>query len=281
VAALADRCGGSVTFFGLDATAASVGAVDGATDASACPSCGARLTYEWVSYAHLGGYRCRTCGFARPRPAVVVTDVEPTDDGWRACVRSRSRHVAVRTAQRGVHSLYNLAAAAAAAELVGAPFPAAAVAAAGSEPVSGRGAVTTVGRGEVVVLLGKNPTGLAQVLRSHVVERPEAPLLLVLNDEAADGRDVSWIWDAPLELLRGRGGEVLVAGSRAESMLVRLRYAEVRATGRPSPTAALDELVARVRLGGRAYVVTTYSGVSPLAARLERLAAVAPVGAAP
>ena len=94
---------------------------------------------------------------------------------------------------------------------------------------------------------------------------------MVLNDAAADGRDVSWIWDAPLEDLCGRVGPVLVAGSRSESLLVRLRYAEVDARGCDSVESALDELVALVQHGGRAFVLTTYSSVQPLDDRLARL----------
>ena len=58
-----------------------------------------------------------------------------------------------------------------------------------------------IGARELQILLVKNPAGTNEVLRTLALEPGEHDLLGVLNDRIADGRDVSWIWDADFELL--------------------------------------------------------------------------------
>ena len=271
VTSLAARARGRVRYFSLDRPVDREAVVT-AADVSPCPDCGARLAYDWVAYAQLGRYECPSCGLRRPTASVAVTAAHPMPGGgWRVWVRAGPEHLMAETTLRGVYNVDNLVAAVAAAVHLGVPARRALAAVAACGPVAGRGSATTVGVGEVVVLLGKNPTGVAQVLQAYVCPDPAAPLLVVLNDTAADGRDVSWIWDAPFEALAGRTGPVLVAGTRAPSMLVRLEYAEVAAMACASVDAALDRLVALVRDGGRAHVLTTYSGVQPVDERLGRL----------
>jgi UDP-N-acetylmuramyl tripeptide synthase len=50
---------------------------------------------------------------------------------------------------------------------------------------------------------------------------------MVLNDKIADGRDVSWIWDADFEQLAGRIRSATCSGTRAPELAVRLKYAGI------------------------------------------------------
>ena len=77
------------------------------------------------------------------------------------------------------------------------------------------------------MLLVKNPAGANEVLRTLALEPGEHDVLGVLNDEIADGRDVSWIWDVDFELLAGRIRRVTCSGTRAPELAVRLKYAGV------------------------------------------------------
>ncbi len=65
------------------------------------------------------------------------------------------------------------------------------------------------------------------MLRTLALEPGEHDLLGVLNDKIADGRDVSWIWDADFELLAGRVRRVTCSGTRAAELAMRLKYAGV------------------------------------------------------
>src|SRR6202012_1408004 len=93
------------------------------------------------------------------------------------------------------------------------------------------------------ILLIKNPAGANEVLRTLVLEPGELDLLAVLNDRTADGRDISWVWDADFEMLAGRVGRVTCAGTRAAELALRLKYAGVapeRLTVVPALGPALD-----------------------------------------
>ena len=77
------------------------------------------------------------------------------------------------------------------------------------------------------IMLVKNPAGANEVLRTLALEPGRHDLLGVLNDQIADGRDVSWIWDADFELLADRVGRVLCCGARAADLAARFKYAGV------------------------------------------------------
>jgi UDP-N-acetylmuramyl tripeptide synthase len=83
------------------------------------------------------------------------------------------------------------------------------------------------GRRDLRILLVKNPAGANEVLRTLALEPGEHDLLAVLNDKIADGRDVSWIWDADFELLASRIRRVTCSGTRAAELAVRFKYAGV------------------------------------------------------
>jgi len=115
----------------------------------------------------------------------------------------------------------------------------------------------------VQVFLGKNPAGLNQVLRTVAALPGEKRLLLLLNDDIADGRDVSWIWDADFELLAGVAKSTIASGHRAEDMALRLKYAgfppDVVMVG--GAEEALSKALRETPSGGELYVLPTYTAM--------------------
>ncbi|MDE3070593.1 MAG: DUF1727 domain-containing protein, partial [Acidobacteriota bacterium] len=114
-----------------------------------------------------------------------------------------------------------------------------------------------------------NPVGATEVLRTLALEPGEHDLLLVLNDEIADGRDVSWIWDADFELLAGRIARATCSGSRAPEMALRLKYAGVdpaRLTTERDLRRALALACADGpgRAGAPVYALPTYTAMRSL-----------------
>jgi UDP-N-acetylmuramyl tripeptide synthase len=121
------------------------------------------------------------------------------------------------------------------------------------------------------ILLVKNPAGANEVLRTLTLEDDSLDLWLALNDRIADGRDVSWIWDADFELLRGRVRRVVCSGTRAEEMAVRLKYASIGgeiAVDRDLERS-LDAAVASAG-GERVYALPTYTALLELRDLLSR-----------
>ncbi len=112
----------------------------------------------------------------------------------------------------------------------------------------GRVETIAVGERRLSILLIKNPAGANEVLRTLGLEAENGPidLWIALNDRIADGRDVSWIWDADFELLADRVRRVVCAGTRAPEMALRLKYAGwpvERIEVEPSIEASLDGAV--------------------------------------
>ncbi len=197
------------------------------SDAPNCVRCGRRYEYDYRTYAHLGGFYCPDCGWRRPQPTVEVTQLRALDrDGSDVMLRIASDEAPLRVPLGAVYNIYNCLAAVSALDAFGIPaetIRASMHAAAGF----GRLERFPIGRG-VSMILVKNPAGFTQVLDFLSDAEEDFDLMCCLNDLAQDGRDISWIWDVPLEKLtqeRMRVREVYVSGTRGEEMLLRLRHA--------------------------------------------------------
>ena len=134
------------------------------------------------------------------------------------------------------------------------------------EPAFGRGEVFKVTSGvEVTLQLVKNPAGFMHALRM-VEGRPYAVAGIVINDEYADGRDVSWLWDVDFTSLKTKVGATVTGGTRGADMALRLKYDEV-------PTKAIADTLEQFvettnqlgkELGGRVIIYCTYTAMLAL-----------------
>jgi len=217
-----------VSYFGIEDDSQALPELQHAFDAKHCRRCGNPYAYERAFVGHLGHYSCPACGARRPRPGVAATRIELRGmDGSTTSVRTPAGEIELTLPLPGLYNVYNaLAAIAAGLELGVEPS---AIAAALGEMRAAFGRVETI---EIVgkrlsILLIKNPAGANEVLRTLKLEAGEdgIDLWLALNDRIADGRDVSWVWDADFELLEGAVRRVTCAGTRAPEMALRLKYA--------------------------------------------------------
>jgi len=217
-------------------------------DAMSCPACGGRIDYD-----DRGGWRCRICGRARPHPDVTL-------DGSRVLLGTDA--VELDLGLPGEHTRSNAAMALAATRVLGIAPNDAARAFTTITEVDGRYRALWGDGRPGRLYLGKNPAGWLEILEVLDQQDPR-PLVLVFNANQPDGRDPSWLWDVPVERLRGR--PVIVSGERAADMAVRLRYAEVEHTVAPSLPVALAE---GRRLG--ADVLATYTAFWQVKGALSR-----------
>jgi lipid II isoglutaminyl synthase (glutamine-hydrolysing) len=120
---------------------------------------------------------------------------------------------------------------------------------------------------ELSILLIKNPAGANEVFRTlRSGGEPELDLWITLNDGIADGRDISWIWDADFELLAGVAGHVTCSGTRAEELALRLKYAGLdgpQVELAPSLEEGLERSLAAGN-GGPLYALPTYTALLEL-----------------
>lgn len=261
-----------VCFFGVQDRSLALGQMQHAADSKHCRRCGAAYVYEAVYLGHLGIYRCPSCGRRRPEPQISATEVEL--DGIRASRFTLQTPVGtspVVLPLPGLYNVYNALGAVAMCLALDVDLPTIVEALAGVEAAFGRAETIMVGSRQLSLLLIKNPAGANEVLRTLALEDGELQLLAVLNDRIADGRDVSWIWDADFELLRGRVRRCLCSGTRATELALRLKYAGVpvgRLEVQPDLGRALDR--ALDGSGGQLYALPTYTGLLELREELSR-----------
>ena len=253
--------------FGLNAARDEEPSIEHAADSVRCPFCAAALQFERVAYGHLGCYRCPGCGWTRPQPDLEAAELRVGLDDTRFTLDGGE----VTVQLPGLYNAGNAVAAYAAAKALNMPLAMVRAAIADFRPAFGRTELLHIGGRSLRLLLAKNPVGCNEVLRTILRDPEPLHLCLALNDRAADGADVSWIWDVDFEMLAGRCQRLLLAGTRAEELALRLKYAglppELLCLER-DPYAAVQRLLDGMPAGGRAYVVPTYTGLLDLYASL-------------
>jgi UDP-N-acetylmuramyl tripeptide synthase len=284
VAALRESAPGPVVFYGVDDRAAALDIAEHAADSRWCAGCGSEYAYDPLFYGHVGHWRCPGCDKARPQPDVRATSIRLAPGGdTDLSVATPQGEMALSVRLSGLYNAYNALAALAGGLALG--FGPATVRA-GIEAVDaafGRQECFEIDGRRVQVFLGKNPAGLNQVLRTIAAVPGEKRLLLLLNDDIADGRDVSWIWDADFELLAQGVASTVVSGRRAEDMALRLKYAGfppdlpvVKGTDE-----ALTQALRQTPPGEKLFVLPTYTAMLEVRGLLAKRGGAAPYWEAP
>ncbi|NIH81329.1 Mur ligase family protein [Amycolatopsis viridis] len=212
-------------------------------DSRACGRCGQPIDHDGLLW------RCG-CGLARPRPDWVLTD--------GAAVGADGRTVPIDLRLPGRANAANATMAVAAAALLGLDPAAAGQRLTTISDVAGRYRQTTLAGHRVRILLAKNPAGWRETL--PLLDERSA-VVVAVNGREADGRDLSWLWDVPFELLRDR--PVVAAGERSADLAVRLTYAGVAHQRCADPVRAVEGLAP-----GPVELVANYTAFRQLGQRI-------------
>jgi len=265
--------------FGLDDPRQARTGLQHAADSKYCIRCGTPYEYAAVYVGHLGDFRCPACGHGRPGLDVVARDIE-----LRGLLASRFRLVAptgdveVELALPGLYNVYNATAAAALSLAVGASLEDVRAGLSRFSAAFGRFERIPAGGKSVILLLIKNPAGANEVVRTLETGIPPV-LVIALNDEIADGEDVSWIWDVDFEPLLAHVGLVIATGARAAEVGLRMTYgglSDDRLEVVPSLEAALDRGLSLLEAGTDLVVLPTYTAMLSLRGILAERGAVRP-----
>ncbi|MCU7583783.1 MurT ligase domain-containing protein [Adlercreutzia muris] len=246
-------------------------------DAQMCQQCDGMIQYRYRQYGQLGDYFCERCDFARPELAYAGRDIKLGTDGVSMEICGPAACERVRTPQATPYAAYNLVAAYALCREVGVPTPAFQRAVDAFNPRNGRLQRYRLGGRDVLLNLAKNPTGFNQNLK--IVEADGGPKMVAffINDQVADGRDISWIWDIDFEELAGQPDTVVFAGgSRAHDLAVRLKYAGIEAAVIESIDDAFDRLGALTAAGqmptdAAVYAIANYTALPPVHDALDAM----------
>jgi UDP-N-acetylmuramyl tripeptide synthase len=255
-----------VLYFGLADDSLALAELQHAADSKGCGRCGHAYAYEAAYLAHLGRYSCPNCGQRRPEPEVVAERVVLRGmSGSQVRVRTPAGVVELELPLPGLYNVYNALAATATAVTMGVALERVKAGLEGARAAFGRVETLEIGGRAVSIMLVKNPAGATEVLRTLALEDGDLELWIALNDRVADGRDVSWMWDADFEGVAARIGRVTCSGTRAEEMALRMKYAGVTApiVVDPDLGRSLDAAVAAG--DGRAlYALPTYTALLEL-----------------
>jgi UDP-N-acetylmuramyl tripeptide synthase len=262
----------SPLYFGVDDDGLAIAELQHAADSKHCRRCGHPYAYEAIYLAHLGRYACPNCGARRPEPAVVARDVELhgiRSAAFTLITPAGSARVALPLP--GLYNVYNALGAAALCLQLGAGLDAVVGGLEAVAPAFGRAETLELGGRPMSILLVKNPAGANEVLRTLALEGEALDLFGVLNDNTADGRDISWVWDADWELLAPSVRRMTCSGTRAAELALRLKYAGVsadRLSVVPGLAGGLDAALANG--SGPLYALPTYTALLELRDLLAR-----------
>ncbi len=257
-------------FYGVDEPSLDTGRLQHVADSKDCPVCGTALLYETVYMGHVGVYDCPRCDFSRPQLAYRASRVRlQGSHGSEFRLSTPKGESDMRIGLPGLYNVYNALAAAAVAGEAGAGLAEISRGLGEFRSAFGRVERVKAGDREAFLLLIKNPVGFNEILRTFVTGADAKNVLIAINDNDADGRDVSWLWDVDFEMLadaRKEGKTVAspftVSGIRAEDMAVRLKYAELPVGPViPDRGEAIKSALAATPPGETLYVLPTYTAM--------------------
>lgn len=211
---LSHHCSNKVSTFGINAAFHD----NSLSDNRFCPFCNCELSYHSKVYAQLGNYYCPNCSYQRTKPNFLVTDIIDI------CEFSSSFVVDGNLLQitlGGVYNIYNFCSAALALKILGFSDYSSLCTFSGA---FGRMERFKNGTQNILLMLVKNPVGFSSCIKYASKIKGEIDIAFALNDNAADGKDVSWIWDSSLADLKVKNAFFYTVGTRSYDMALRLKY---------------------------------------------------------
>ena len=277
IADLAQGLNANVVYYGLNDLRHGNDALRHAGDSIFCRRCGTAYSYMPAFYGHIGIYRCPACGHTRPTPNISLERLQL--DGTQSsrlqvlCRRSNGvQAVEITLPLPGLYNALNALAAVAAADALQIGFAQSRAALEQFSAAFGRIERFMLGDHPTLMALIKNPIGASETVRM-ITSQPSEPLdlLIAINDKIADGTDVSWLWDADFEALNGHSRAVVVTGTRAYDMAVRLKYAGIDndlVQVEPDLARALDVFTNHQPAHSQLTILPTYTAMLELRALL-------------
>lgn len=241
------------TFYGLDVLSDNAN-----NEISYCPKCGNEIVYNVNNV-----WRCSHCEYKRPEPYVIASQIESIANSSKFTITAKDKATRIDLTLPGVFNIYNATAASAAALTLGIKLDTIKAGLEKYQTLFGRSEQIVAKGRNVIIQLIKNPAGASRSLATLANSKCEKALIII-NDNFADGRDVSWLWDANFEVLADVQTSFMVSGNRAQDMAVRLKYAGVpreMITCIPSLNEAFNTAIDQLQLNETLWVLPTYTAL--------------------
>lgn len=272
VAGLGHKYAGVSKYFGVNHYSGESIEHDHTADSIFDESTGEELTYKQRYFGHIGIYSAKTKALSRPAPIVAVTKTTSlTRQHSNIVVKIATKSYDMRLNTPGLYTIYNAIAALTVAQVLQLDIHSAIKTITSSGTAFGRTEKLSYKNNAIYMLLIKNPTGFNQIIQTFLKPKPQnTPVLFAINDKIADGRDVSWLWDAALEDLSGYKGMIVCTGTRAYDMALRLKYAGIKSVYiEQDSKKALDYLLSHTK-SKQYYLVPTYTAMLGLYAHIAQ-----------
>lgn len=216
---VANKC----IYYGFKAEIDTNKEIDINADAKFCKKCTTPYSYEYITYNHLGSFYCKECGYKRPELQYYVDDVA-NQNPQGSLVSINGEEYLIN--QPGTYNIYNALCAYSISRVLGLEISTIQKSLKNISSSFGRQEGLNIKGKEVKIILVKNPAGFDQAIKTTSLDQNDISAAFLLNDNYADGRDVSWIWDVNFESLNElKINKVLIAGIRLYDMAIRLKVA--------------------------------------------------------
>lgn len=272
-ASLAEGVPNRAVRYGIAREAAAKVGYSGSSDVKECIECGAVLDYDYMTFSHLGAFRCPSCGYARTAPDYSVLEILEQDmSRSRIRVDACGESLILGINLPALYNIYNaLGAFAAMIEMgIGRSFAAEAL----------NCFNCGFGRMELLpqlceksarMVLIKNGAGCDQVLEFLKRYEEDFVLSIYLNNNVSDGVDVTWLETANFEALNDcRVHHIYVSGMRYQEVYARLLKAGIPEE-KITKESDCKELVSTLRKSEMpVFILPTYTGMMAVRSEIVR-----------
>ena len=248
-----DKC--KVYYYGVDKFSGATDCMHDRGEGKYCPFCSARLEYDYYQYSHVGKFKCPKCDFGHNDIDLIVNDIDLKNGIFSYNGKK------FETRYNTIYNMYNVSAAFMLASLYDVSIDYLYESVKDFELNNGRLESVDVNGCNTVLNLAKNPTGANVTIGFMNQDDEHKELLFVLNDNVADGKDVSWIWDINFSVLNNVD-RIITSGIRAYDMAVRIKnsgYDFKKIEVYPNIEEAVRNLY---KNGGKKYIIFNYTATT-------------------
>lgn len=213
-------------FFGFDNFKSDENTKNLNVEAKNCKFCGETYTYNFITYNHLGDFKCNNCGFKREKLDFSIADILENNIN-ESIIKIKNNVITIN--QGGIYNIYNVLCAYAISTVCSIPDYIVIDSIKSFSKVFGRQENFKIKSNSITMFLVKNPAGFNETLNTiNLDKNSEMYIGFLLNDNFADGQDVSWIYDVNLEMIKNFNiKELFTGGIRTHDMSLRLNLTEI------------------------------------------------------
>lgn len=249
-----------ILYYGFNCNINNSTKIDVNADAKFCKLCKSQYEYNFITYNHLGDYYCPNCGYRRPSLKYSVDKIIDLDPDFSTVSINNNQ---LTISQSGTYNIYNGLCAYSITSELGVTHEIIAGSLNSQDSSFGRQEEIKLDDKVLKIILVKNPAGYNQAIDTINLQKDDFSIAFFLNDNYADGQDVSWIWDVDFEKLAHlKINDIFISGIRRYDMAVRLQTAGLNSNSFiiEEDYAILTDKIKQSKLN-KIYVLATYTAM--------------------